>query len=269
MKHILSFLTIFVLSGCSLPTTTIDTPAPPFLSFATASLSVIDVGRLPAAVDTMIAVAATARGTNVTAVTAVITAPDGAFVSYTLLDNGTGPDQKANDGIYTANIPLHLTTSAVGQYSIQIQASGDEGLSSNIIALPVSIISSNNRPPRISQMIAPDTVYVPTGSTPNYIKVSIAVADSDGLASIASVTFTSYRPDGSRIGTYPLLDDGSAAAGPVFSGVTSGDAVAGDGRYTLSLPLTSKTNAYVDFVFSAKDKSGAISNSLTKRIYIQ
>ncbi len=259
---------IVVLAGCSLPTTTVDSPAPPFLSFATASLSVIDVGRLPAAVDTMIAVAATARGTNVTSVTAVITAPDGATAVYSLLDTGTGADLKANDGIYSGNIPLHLTTSAVGKYSIQIQASGDEGLVSNILSLPVSIISSNNRPPRISQLIAPDTVFLPTGSTPNYIKVSVMVADSDGLASIDAVTLTSYRPDGGYVVMLPLYDDGSAAVLPLF-GMPSGDDIAGDGRYTLRIPVTTAVTAYYDFVFSAKDKSGAISNSLTKRIYIK
>lgn len=270
MKHIIVIVMVFVLAGCSLPDTTVDSAAPPFLSLATASFSVIDIGRLPAAVDTLIIISATARGTAVNSVTALIKAPDGASASYSLTDAGTGPDEKANDGIYTVQIRLHLSPSAVGQYSIQVQATGDEGLVSNILALPLSIISSNNLPPIISQLIAPDTVYVPTGSIINYIKVSIAVADSDGLASIDAVTFIVYRPDRTVVSTYPMFDDGSVEVLSVFSD-KSGDDVAGDGRYTLRIPVTSSStpNTYRDFVFSAKDKSGAISNSLTKRIYIQ
>ena len=269
MKHILSIVTVFVLAGCSLPNTTVDTPAPPFISLATSTLSIIDVGRIAGVVDTTIVVTASVSGALVTSVSALITAPDGTSLLYPLLDTGTFPDARANDGIFTGRIVLHLSASAVGQYGIQIQAAGDGNLTSNIITLPVSIIASNNRPPIISQLIAPDSVFLPTGGTPNYIKVSIAVADSDGLATIASVSFTSYRPDGTIVATYPMFDDGSSLAEPVFAGTTSGDDTAGDARYTLRIPVTTTKNPYYDFVFSAKDKSGAISNSLTKRIYIQ
>ncbi len=260
MKHILSIITVFVLAGCSLPTTTIDTPAPPFISFATASLSVIDVGRLSGTVDTLIAVSATAQGKNITSVTAVIKAQDGSAASYALLDNGVAPDQKAGDGIYSGNIPLRLMTSSVGKYIIQVQASGDEGLVSNNFALPVSVISSNNRPPIISDLIVPDTMYVPASGS-NLYKVSVFVSDADGLASIEAVTFSSYRSNGTLADIFTLFDDGATG---------SGDAVKGDGRYTLTIQLPAGTaRQYRDFVFSAKDKSGAVSNSLTKRIYIQ
>jgi hypothetical protein len=192
-------------------------------------------------------------------------------MSYVLLDSGVPPDQKANDGIYSGYVPLHLTKAAVGQYNIQIQASDNQGLVSNIIGLPVTVISSNNKPPIISALIAPDTVFVPTGSTPNYITVSVVASDADGLETIASVSTRVIKPDGTISIPYPLLDDGGKTPDPVFTGTTSGDATAGDGRFTLRIPVTfdAKRNEYRDFVFTAKDKSGAISNSLTKRIYIQ
>jgi hypothetical protein len=268
MKHTLSMIMIVLLAGCSLPNTVVDTPVLPFISSAAASLSIIDIGRLPKATDTMIVVFVFARGGTVKEVNAVITASDGSSASYALLDNGASPDRKANDSCYTGNIPFHLTASAVGQYTIQIQASGDEGMTSNILALPVSIISSNNNPPVISQLIAPDSVFLPTGGSPNYMKISVAVADSDGLESITSVSVTSYRPDGSIVGTLPLFDDGSANVLSLFN-MPSGDDIAGDGRYTLKIPVTTTLFPYYDFVFSAKDKMGAISNLLTKRIYIQ
>jgi hypothetical protein len=270
MKHILSILTIFVLAGCSLPNAHIDSPVPPFVAAASASLNLIDVGRLPAAVDTTIVVTATVQRANVTMVTAMITAEDGSAATYELLDNGAAPDVKAHDGIYAGSVHLHLTKASVGQYTIQVQASGDAGLGSNILALPVSIISSNNRPPVISQLIAPDTAFVPTGTTANSLLLSVAAADSDGLASIASVTVTLQRPDSSIVGTYELYDDGSLG-GPTQFNILSGDATAGDGRFTLTIPVPrgTVTGEYRDFLFSAKDKSGAISNTLTKRIYFK
>ena len=67
-----------------------------------------------------------------------------------------------------------------------------------------------------------------------------------------------------------MYDDGGF--NPVITfGIKSGDAVAGDGTYTLTIPLLSSTtgNTYRDFSFTATDRSGASSNLLTKRIYIQ
>lgn len=271
MKHILSIIAVAWLAGCSLPDDQVDTPAPPFISFATSSLTVIDVGRLGSStVDTTMTVSASARGTNVTSVTALIVASDGTIRSFALSDNGAAPDERKNDGVFTGTVKMTLSKAAVGQYGIQLQAADASGLFSNIIAIPLTIISSNNRPPFISNLIAPDTVRVPSGSAMNYIKVSVAAADSDGLGSIASVMFKSYRPDGSFVAEYPMYDDGGLSVLPVFN-LPSGDDAAGDGRYTLQIPITSTTTpgTYRDFIFSAKDKSGAVSNSLTKRIYIQ
>lgn len=269
MKKFLPIIGALWLAGCSLPTKTVDTPVPPFISFAAASLAQIDVGHIAASVDTLIVVTATAQGTDIQAVTAIITTPDGSTAAYALADNGVYPDQRKNDGIYTGTIALQLSKSAVGTYSIHVQAAGASGLTSNIQSLPLSIISSNNQPPIISALIAPDTVHIPTGATPNYLTVSIAVNDPDGLETIQSVSFASYRPNGSIVASYPMYDDGGTTVEPAFNDY-SGDTKAGDGRYTLRIPITSDlTPTYRDFVFSAKDKSGAISNLLTKRIYIQ
>ncbi len=232
-------------------------------------MSVIDVGYITGSADTMLVVSVSVRGTYVKSVTAVITASNGSSISELLLDSGLMPDQKLNDGIYSGYMPLHLTKAVVGQYTIQIQASDDRGQLSNRIGLPVSIISSNNRPPIISQLIAPDTVVVPAaGSEPNFIKVSVVVTDTDGLGNIDVVSFISYRPDGSIVpGSFIMLDDGGVTTG----GSVSSDDVSGDGRFTLKLQLPAGTpgKTYRDFVFTAKDKSGGISNLLTKRIYIQ
>ncbi|HLP18223.1 MAG TPA: hypothetical protein VK470_18335 [Bacteroidota bacterium] len=273
MKHIFSIIAVVWLAGCSLPNDTVDTPAPPFVSFAASSLTVIDVGRLVAtSVDTAIVVTATARGTDVQSVTADIKAGDGSSATYLLLDNGVAPDQHKGDGLYTGYVMLQVSKSAVGAYTIQVQASDGSGLPSNIVALPVSVISSNNQPPIISQLSAPDTIFVPTSSTPNFVKLSLFVTDPDGLASIDVVQVTLYRENGTRVeaSPYPLYDDGGIEKQPPFNEL-SGDAKAGDGFYTLTIPvpLGTNTNTYRDFVFTAKDKSGAISNSLTKRIYFK
>lgn len=268
--------------GCNFPTKNIpETTPPPFLSSITLSSDSLPIITSPnnptGATDTSIILIAsvdTMNGLKLSDVRTVrysIISLDGNIIlaEGELSDDGVMPDVHAGDGKYTALVPLHITTENVGAYTVQILAENFSDLSSSTLSKLLTFVNLENHPPQLSNLVMPDTVFVPTSGSIN-VKISVAVTDSEGLSDIKSVTLTSQRPDGSNVGTYPMFDDGSAANQPVF-GIPSGDAVAGDGIYTLTIPLPSSTerNTYRTFIFSATDRSGAASNTLSKKIYIE
>ena len=201
-----------------------------------------------------------------------------SYLDFSLYDDGgvanrppfnisTG-DSVANDGRFA--IRLVLKKVDVGNYTVKILARDFAEASSNIFNKPIYVRNAVNHSPSIANAVVPDTVFVPTGTETNFVKVSVAASDPEGLADIANVTFTSQRPDGSIVDTYPMFDDGSEDSRPPFN-IPSGDATIGDGTYTLTIPLASSTqrNTYRDFIFQARDRAGEKSSTITKRIYIQ
>ncbi|MDP1678174.1 MAG: hypothetical protein Q8L88_15060, partial [Bacteroidota bacterium] len=200
--------------------------------------------------------------------------PNGSLLIQGLLsDNGISPDVTANDGKYTSLISVKFPKEILGTYQIQLQTIDNSGLASILRSFPIRIFNSENTAPVISNLFAPDTTLVPLGDVINYIRISISVSDTNGLADLVSVLFTSQRPDLSIVGTYSLYDDGGTIERNIFPSFTlsSGDSIANDGRYTVVIPMTSTAdkNTYRDFRFIAKDQSNAFSNAITKRIYIQ
>ena len=201
-----------------------------------------------------------------------------SYLDFSLFDDGgvgTRPpfnissgDSAASDGKF--GIRLVLKKSDVGNYILKVLAKDVAEATSNVFNRAIYVRNAANHPPSIANPVVPDTVFVPSGAGTNLVKVTIAASDPEGLQDIASVTFTSQRPDGSIVDTYPMFDDGSEFARPPFN-IPSGDAVVGDGSYSLTIPLASTTerNTYRDFIFQAKDRAGEKSSTITKRIYIQ
>jgi hypothetical protein len=274
-----SFLFALVLFGCNYPTKSIpETTPPPFLASIAVSpdsLAIITSPNNPdGTTDTMISLFASVDTNelgNIQTVRYSIISADGITILATgeLSDNGRAPDVTAGDGKYASFAPIHVTTEEVGTYVIQIRAENLSGLTSSTLSKPFTLVNIANHAPQISNLIMPDTVFVPTsGSTT--VKVSVVVSDSECLSDIKSVTLTSLKPDSSIVGTFSLFDDGSTSSQPPFN-ITSGDAVAGDGIYTLTIPLNSTTerNTYRVFIFEAIDRSGAVSNIISKNIYIE
>lgn len=197
--------------------------------------------------------------------------PDKSVLAFgTLLDDGKNPDQTSSDGIYTAKPVVKFLSTLLGTYTVKTYASNTNGDQSVLISSSLIVFNTSNTPPQLSLLDAPDTVFVPSGSTPSLVKVSITAIDSQGLSDIVSVTLRSLRPDSTVAGLFPLYDDGSSAVQPTFN-IVSGDSVANDGRYTLTIPIFSNTqkNTFRDFVFTATDRSSAVSNTIIKRVYIQ
>ncbi len=265
------------LTGCDFPTKTIPDPMPPpFLSKIETSLDSLKIISSPnnptAATDTTIGITAYVKDSSgIRSVHYSIISEGGNTILATgvLSDNGISPDPVTGEKIYTSFVSIHVTTESIGTNLIQIQAENLSGLVSSTLSKALVLVNVTNHAPQIFNLVMPDTVFVPASGSVN-VKVSVAVADSEGLSDITSVTLTSQRPDGSTVATYPMFDDGSAGNQPVF-GIPSGDAVADDGVYTLTIPLPSTTqrNTYRTFIFSATDRSGAVSNTLSKKIYIE
>ncbi|MGA7160571.1 MAG: hypothetical protein WBZ48_06195 [Bacteroidota bacterium] len=268
MKNLL-YITLFCLvGGCEFPDKgVVDTIPPPFISQATASPTLIDVTHLAAqptdAIDTTITFSATVDGANqYTLVTYIVSDPsDSLLVSGNLTVN--------NGGKFSANTRFHILKENVGIYNVQFQAVNNEESRSNLLTQAI-IVKNSDHAPVVSNLVMPDSVTVPPAGDTTFVKITVAVSDTDGVQDIVSVSLTSRRPDNSVVGIYPMYDDGGFNAVIPF-GLKSGDAVAGDGIYTLTIPLLSSTtgNTYRDFSFIATDRSGESSNVLTKRIFIQ
>lgn len=224
-------------------------------------------------IDTVITVVATldAPSPFTTTLCYEIIDPQGTLTSAgTLPDNGIAPDQTSFDGIYTATVRISITSNTIGTFSVIIVARNKESEQSILYSIPLTVFNSSNASPVLSSLFAPDTVIVPSGSDVQMVKVSISAADSQGLNDIVSVSLKSLRPDSTVAGLFPLYDDGGTVVQPTFN-ILSGDSLARDGRYTLTIPIFSSTqkNTYRDFVFTATDRSNAVSAPVIKRVYIQ
>jgi hypothetical protein len=271
MKNLFCLLLLCLAGGCRIADKgVVDTTAPPFVGNASASPSFIDVTHLglqpTSPIDTTIVFSAS-----------VDTGSSSALVTYTLLDpegnvllSGTLTDFA---GKFSASTPFHILKQDVGTYGVQFQARAvnDAENRSNTLSQTI-VVKNNDHSPIVNDIVMADTVSIPPTGDTTFLKITVAVSDSDGIQDIAGVSFTSRRPDNSIVAIYPMFDDGNLTPANLTPfGLKSGDAVAGDGIYTLTIPLTSSTtgNTYRDFSFMATDRSGESSNVLTKRIFIK
>lgn len=173
-----------------------------------------------------------------------------------------GDLQAQGGSVYTATVPLSLPIAVVGNYTVMVYATDEAGQLGNEVLGTISLIASGG-PPVIEQVEMPDRVQRPApGQPPVLIPIIATVSDPDGLANIARVVFT---PRGGA--AIQLCDDGpEVACGGVSN---SGDAVAGDGRFTITVQLEN-TNApgVRTFDFQATDRTGLASNVVTRTITV-
>ncbi len=147
----------------------------------------------------------------------------------------------------------------IGSYTVQVTANGAANASSNALLASI-VISRRDARPQISNLLAPDTLHRPSTGF-QLVRIAITASDSDGLADLEKVFFKSINsqaPDFEQ----PLFDDGLLSI--------DGDSVANDGRYARLLTLDSTaTLGTKEFRFWARDKSGALSDSLIHFIVIE
>lgn len=282
MKYLTIGVSLLLLSGCEFPDTGIvESTAPPFINRATTTPNLLDVNHLAVLPGDLVDTTLTFTASAVTpeansSVTYALFAPDGKMLlSGELRDNGTPPDKSAKDGEFTATDRLHILKQEVGSYSVQFQATSPSGYSSNTIVQSLTIKNSNNHRPFITNLTMPDTAHIPPQGDTTFVRITLAASDTEGLGDIVSVTLASRRPDSTSAGKFYLYDDGSSRLHTQFGApMTSGDSAAGDGIYTIRIPLTKAPDppetlpTYREFSFRATDRSGDLSNELTKRIQI-
>lgn len=282
MKNTLLIFFLAGIFGCQIPDQgVIESSAPPFLSQATvvpSSLNVNEVANLPMdPIDTTIELSVAVSGAvNSTMVTYSLLNPTGSIlVAGTLLDNGKSPDATPGDGFFSGIARLHILKQDVGGYTIEFRASDDMGFESNTATKTLEVKNSANHAPRISSLVMQDTALVPPPNETTFVRITLVVSDSEGLGDIVSVKLNSRKPSGASAGQFFLYDDGGSVLYSQFGlPFASGDAVAGDGIFTITIPLAKAPDppdappTYRDFAFTATDRSGESSNMITKRIFI-
>ena len=183
-----------------------------------------------------------------------------------LLDNGNitnNGDTTAGDLTYS-NKYLFSRNFENGSYNVEYIVTLNDG-ATKIIASQHFIYNNGklNTPPVISNLIQPDTVLINVQFT-----FSVVVNDPDGLQDIKEVYYELFMPNGTKIinnqgiSQFPLFDDGNT--------ISNGDVTAGDGRYTVFLTFPSSvTLGSWKFDFTAKDKVGLTSNTITHNVEIK
>lgn len=185
------------------------------------------------------------------------------LVQVTLRDDGIAPDLVAGDLEFAANATFTLNRAQTGTYRIQVTARDRNNLRSNTCEIPFVLTRNNSAPFLDGQtLLAPDTVTRPaTGSSTFF--VSIAASDADGIQDIREVYLLNLQTQNRTF----LLDDGGV---PPPGGVSSGDLLAGDGVFsvTLQLPSTIPPGLY-PFLLQATDSFRDTSNSVSYTLIVE
>ncbi len=177
-----------------------------------------------------------------------------------MLDDGSAGDLVKGDGLYTARPTFQIQRVQIGNFNVEVVATGINGYRSNTILLPLTIFRGNHAP-TVTLVEGADSVQLRNES--QLLILRLKVSDEDGIADISRVIFNSFRPDGSPSGGNPfqMHDDGSAI---------HADEKAGDGIFSLLVELPSITPpGTYRFEFQALDRSNAVSNLLVHRITVK
>jgi hypothetical protein len=161
-------------------------------------------------------------------------------------------------GTYKAFFSFNIQRCDIGTYRIAVVAENSSSLQSNTLSAAL-VIDRNNLPPHLGGLSAPDTLHRPvSGRVPVFFAVN--ASDPDCPTDILKVFFKSVNSSSPNF-EFQLFDDGKSGG--------HGDSVAADGRYSLVIPIDSTaTLGTKEFRFWARDKSGALSDSISHFITI-
>lgn len=155
-------------------------------------------------------------------------------------------------GRMRAILDLTVSRAESGRFTVSVFASDTQGHLSNIAYHAIDVTASSE-PPVIKAVDMPDRVARPApGDPPVSIALVVEADDPDGLDNIAFVQVIVNGGTSLR-----LCDDGGQGICNAGFGVSSGDTVAGDGRFTLTIQLESGNAPGTNtFEFSVVDRSG-------------
>ncbi len=158
---------------------------------------------------------------------------------------------QAADSLH-AELAMHIRRGDVGVYEVEVTGWDTKDRHLNQLRSTLRV-RNGSFAPVLAHLSAPDTVVVPdTGFV--LLDFQVTVTDSSGIKDIRRVQFNTFLPDGrpSSSNPFQMFDDGLAV---------HGDAVAGDGVYSLRVQLPSSTErGRYRFEFQAFDYGNLPSN---------
>ncbi|MEK7728438.1 MAG: choice-of-anchor X domain-containing protein [candidate division KSB1 bacterium] len=181
----------------------------------------------------------------------------------TLRDDGKSGDGAANDGAFGLKTNPARFGSACGLFNLVFRAVDVTGgvSAAQLQTLRITRVRlTNNTIPVLSEPNVPATIS--RSATPNTHVLSIQASDADAICddAITRVFFNSFLPSGAAATGNPfaMRDDGK-----------EGDAVANDGRYSLTIQITPQaaTGTY-RFEFQAQDRNGGLSEKMIRTINV-
>jgi hypothetical protein len=172
-------------------------------------------------------------------------------------------DSTAKDKVYSAKFPMgHYYANGTYQVNYYVTDKND-----NVSLAAIKTFTydngQSNVPPVISNLSMADSVGFEQAFT-----FSVKATDGNGYSDIAEVYYELYRPDGTQVvnqqglSQFPMYDNGDVSG--------TGDVTAGDGIFTFMLAIpTGQQSGTWKFVFQAKDRTGALSNTITHNIIVK
>ncbi|MEM1269336.1 MAG: hypothetical protein AAGI08_04725 [Bacteroidota bacterium] len=159
--------------------------------------------------------------------------------------------------VYTGGGTLRLPKSDTGLYTVIAYAVDSEGQLSNQVRGLIEFSAEAGAAPVIESVEAPETVTRPASGQTTRFRIVATVSDADGLRNILRVVLRTAG--GTELA---MLDDGGV-------GSNSGDETANDGRYTLTVEVSSENALGPNtFQFQAFDRQGLESNIVERTITI-
>jgi hypothetical protein len=172
-----------------------------------------------------------------------------------LVDDGTSGDIIPKDGVYSNQIDGSFAQNDTGDFNLKVFAKDASGNLSNSLLATFKVLSgTENLPPEIMDVVAPETV--PIDSSFDFV-VAAGVKDPEGLADIQKVVLQFFPPaHPTPILERQLLDNGD-----------SGDEIAGDGTFSAILPSNLIKETKDHFIrLQAEDKAGNVSQAVVVSI---
>lgn len=163
----------------------------------------------------------------------------------------SGPMTPIGEGRYEASTPVSLPISQTGNYTLTVYAVDMDGRLGNQVRGSVALVNSSHPPVVVSVEAIPSVIRPPY---PIDFTLIATVSDPDGLGNVARVE--GHAPNGS---IFALYDDG----------VSFGDQVRGDGKYTASFTVDDAAPGVQVFTIQAFDRAGLSSPPFQKEVTVE
>lgn len=156
-------------------------------------------------------------------------------------------------GRHATSLTAEFPRGGVGKYTVLVYAVSEAGRVSNTLRGHINYVAEGGPPVILDVLADPDTILV---SQHTILVLTAVVDDPDGLENLNRVVVRTPNQQ-----EFPMFDDG----------VSVGDPVAGDGRYTARFSGVNQAtpNTTQVFSFQAFDRTGLSSEIVEKAVRIE